>query len=96
MTAKQQTPLVPRMTVITLGVQDMRKSIAFYEELGFARKARASGDAIAFFDSGASVLALFPWDQLAQDATLPDHPRPQAFRGSPRSRLHRTPGHHWR
>jgi catechol 2,3-dioxygenase-like lactoylglutathione lyase family enzyme len=82
MTAKQQTPLVPRMTVITLGVQDMRKSIAFYEELGFARKARASGDAIAFFDTGASVLALFPWDQLAQDATLPDHPRPQAFRGS--------------
>lgn len=27
------------------------------------------------------MIALFPWDQLAQDATLPDHPRPSTFRG---------------
>ena len=27
------------------------------------------------------VLALFPWDQLAVDAKLPDHPRPSTFRG---------------
>jgi predicted lactoylglutathione lyase len=79
---KQRSVPVPRMTVITLGVQDMRTSIAFYEALGFARKARDSGDAIAFFETGGAVLALFPWDKLAQDATLPDHPRPQAFRGS--------------
>ena len=30
----------PRLTVITLGVSDMRASIAFYEALGFARKFR--------------------------------------------------------
>ena len=41
----------------------------------------ATGEAVAFFDTGGSVLALFPWDQLAQDATLPDQPRPKAFRG---------------
>jgi catechol 2,3-dioxygenase-like lactoylglutathione lyase family enzyme len=74
-------PPIPRLTVITLGVSDMRKSIAFYEALGFARKFRATGEAVAFFDTGATVIGLFPWDQLAQDAALPDQPRPGAFRG---------------
>jgi uncharacterized protein len=74
-------PPVPRLTVLTLGVADMRRSIAFYEALGFARKFRATGEAVAFFDTGATVIGLFPWDQLAQDAMLPEHPRPGAFRG---------------
>jgi uncharacterized protein len=73
---------IPRLTVITLGVGDMRASIAFYEALGFTRKFRATGEAVAFFDTGGIVLGLFPWDQLAQDATLPDHPRPKTFRGT--------------
>jgi uncharacterized protein len=73
---------IPRLTVITLGVSNMRASIAFYEALGFARKFRATGEAVAFFDTGGAVLGLFPWDQLAQDVTLPDKPRPQAFRGT--------------
>src|SRR5258708_24796400 len=73
---------IPRLTVITLGVSNMRASIAFYEALGFARRFRATGDAVAFFDTGGAVLGLFPWDQLAQDVTLPDNPKPQAFRGT--------------
>ena len=71
----------PRLTVITLGVSNMRASIAFYEALGFARRFRATGEAVAFFDTGGPVLGLFLWDQLARDVTLPDNPRPQAFRG---------------
>ena len=78
---RTKTP-VPRFTVITLGVTDMRASIAFYEALGFARKFRATGESVAFFDTGGTVLALFPWDQLAADAALPDQPRPKTFRGS--------------
>lgn len=73
---------VPRLTVITLGVSDMRRSIAFYDALGFARKFKATGEEVAFFATGGSVLALYPWDKLAQDASLPDHPRPEGFRGS--------------
>lgn len=73
---------IPRLTALTLGVSDIRASIAFYEALGFTRKFRATGEAVAFFDTGGIVLALFPWDQLAQDATLPEHPHPKAFRGS--------------
>jgi len=74
--------ITPRLTVITVGVSDIRASIGFYEALGFARKFRATGDAVAFFETGGAVLGLFPWDQLAHDAGLPDHPRPQAFRGA--------------
>jgi uncharacterized glyoxalase superfamily protein PhnB len=59
----------------------MRKSIAFYDALGFARKFRATGEAVALFDTGATVIGLFPWDQLAQDVKLPENPRPLAFRG---------------
>ena len=72
---------VARLTMITLGVSNMRASIAFYEALGFVRKFHATGEAVAFFETGGTAIGLFPWDQLAQDVTLPDRPRPQAFRG---------------
>jgi catechol 2,3-dioxygenase-like lactoylglutathione lyase family enzyme len=58
----------PRLTAVTLGVRDFQASVRFYEALGFARRFRASGDEIAFFDAGGVVLALYGWDQLAQDA----------------------------
>lgn len=74
-------PPTPRFTVITLGVSNIRTSIAFYEALGFQRKMRATGEAVAFFDTGGTVIGLFLWDQLAADVTLPDQPRPKAFRG---------------
>ena len=71
---------VARFTVVTLGVSDMRRSIAFYDALGFARKLRATGEEVAFFDTGATVLALYPWEKLALDAAIADQPRPAAFR----------------
>jgi catechol 2,3-dioxygenase-like lactoylglutathione lyase family enzyme len=42
MGTKLQAP-IPRFTVVTLGVSDMRASIAFYEALGFVRKMQATG-----------------------------------------------------
>jgi catechol 2,3-dioxygenase-like lactoylglutathione lyase family enzyme len=45
------------------------------------RKLRATGEAVAFFDTGGTALGLFPRDQLAHDLTLPDDPRPRGFRG---------------
>jgi catechol 2,3-dioxygenase-like lactoylglutathione lyase family enzyme len=80
--SKEISPPVPRLTVITLGVSDMRASTAFYEALGFARKFRATGEIVAFFDTGGPVLGLFPWNELAKDVTLPEDPRPLAFRGT--------------
>ncbi|MDH8362169.1 hypothetical protein QIH52_27000, partial [Klebsiella pneumoniae] len=65
---------VARFTVVTLGVSDMRRSIAFYESLGFERKLQVTGEEVAFFDTGATVLALYSWDKLALDAGLPAQP----------------------
>ncbi|MGA7995488.1 MAG: VOC family protein [Bradyrhizobium sp.] len=80
MSQKSAAP-VARLTMITLGVSNMRASIAFYEALGFTRKFQAAGETVAFFETGGSAIGLFPWDLLAEDVTLPDRPRPQAFRG---------------
>ena len=49
---------VPRLTVITLGVSDIRASIAFYDALGFARRLKATDEVVAFYDTGGPVLAL--------------------------------------
>ncbi|MDA9437224.1 VOC family protein [Bradyrhizobium sp. CCBAU 51627] len=79
--SKELPPPMPRLTVITLGVNDIRASIAFYDALGFSRRLKATGEAVAFFDTGGPVLGLFPWGQLADDVKLPDNPRPTTFRG---------------
>jgi catechol 2,3-dioxygenase-like lactoylglutathione lyase family enzyme len=71
----------PRLNVVTLGVLDFARSVRFYQDLGFERRFRATGDEIAFFDGGGIVLSLFRWDMLAEDAQVPGEPRPQAFRG---------------
>lgn len=79
--SKELPAPIPRLTVITLGVRDIRTSIAFYDALGFSRRLKATGEAVAFFDTGGPVLGLFPWDQLAADAKIADQPRPSTFRG---------------
>jgi len=61
----------PRISVVTLGVSDVRRSTAFYEALGFVRS-EASSDAISFFAvNGGMVLALFERSALADDAKIP-------------------------
>jgi uncharacterized protein len=72
----------PRLNAVTLGVSDFARSVRFYQEIGFERRFKATGDEIAFFDAGGIVLSLFRWDMLAQDAQLPAEPRPQAFPGT--------------
>ena len=61
----------PQITVITLGVSDLPRSVAFYRDrLRFPIK-QGSTDEIAFFQTGGVILALFPSDELAADATVP-------------------------
>ncbi len=47
--SKELPAPVPRLTVITLGVSDIRASIAFYDALGFSRRLKATGEAVAFY-----------------------------------------------
>jgi catechol 2,3-dioxygenase-like lactoylglutathione lyase family enzyme len=71
-----------RLSVVTLGVANIRASLRFYLALGLSRKVSATGEAVVFFDAGNVVLALYPWGQLAADARLAERPHPVAFRGS--------------
>jgi catechol 2,3-dioxygenase-like lactoylglutathione lyase family enzyme len=56
----------PRISLITLGVNNLTQSIRFYEALGLPRYDYAS-DAIAFFELQGSWLALFPKQALEED-----------------------------
>lgn len=59
----------PRINMITLGVRDMEKAVRFYEQgLGFPRMPFEGG--AAFFTLSGSWLSLYPWDALAEDATV--------------------------
>ncbi len=61
----------PRISIVTLGVADLQRSIGFYEQgLGW-RRSSAGGDEIAFFHTRGVVLALYPRHLLAADANLP-------------------------
>lgn len=63
----------PRINLVTLGVRDLATACAFYEKLGFVRSS-ASQDAVAFYDAGGVVLALFGRASLAEDAVVDDTP----------------------
>ena len=55
------------LSLVTLGVSDLARSIAFYEALGFRRKA-TKADGVGFFQAGAIAFAVWPVDELAKDA----------------------------
>jgi uncharacterized protein len=55
------------LSLVTLGVSDLERSIAFYESLGFVRKAKNAGG-VGFFKAGAMAFAVWPAGELAKDA----------------------------
>ncbi len=59
-----------RISIITLGVGDLKRSREFYERLGW-RRAMASTEGIVFFQAGGMALALYPMHELAKDANVP-------------------------
>jgi predicted lactoylglutathione lyase len=61
----------PRISLITLGVQDLLRARAFYEAMGW-RASTAGGSEIAFFQANGLALALYPRRALAEDAGVDD------------------------
>ena len=57
----------PRITIVTLGVTDINRSVDFYQKLGFKRSSD-SNDQVAFFKLRGTVLGLFGREALAKDA----------------------------
>lgn len=55
-----------RLSMIALGVRDLQKSIAFYEDV-IGWRAAPGPPGIAFFDLNGLVFSLYPIDELAKD-----------------------------
>ena len=58
-----------RVSIITLGVADLKRSREFYERLGW-RRSMAKAEGVIFFQAGGMALALFPRHELAKDANV--------------------------
>lgn len=59
----------PRISIVTLGVDDLRRSFEFYHHgLGFPTT-REPESGIIFFQTQGTCLALYPRDQLAEDVS---------------------------
>ena len=68
-----------RVSLITLGVQDLARASRFYETLGW-RRTEAGNDKVVFLQGEGLVLSLFGLSDLADDAGLSAAPLPR-FRG---------------
>jgi uncharacterized protein len=60
-----------RISIITLGVSDLERSVVFYRDGLKLPTTYKDGEGIAFFQLQGTWLALYPSDALAEDAVLP-------------------------
>ncbi len=71
----------PKISIITLGVADLERSVAFYRDgLSLPLREDYNGN-IAFFTLEGVMLALYPREALAEDAQLPPLTELPAFPG---------------
>lgn len=67
----------PRISIVTLGVQDLARSYRFYHDgLGFPTPSQPE-QGIVFFQTQGTCLALYPYDALADDVA-PGLPKTRA------------------
>jgi catechol 2,3-dioxygenase-like lactoylglutathione lyase family enzyme len=60
----------PRISIVTLAVDDLDRAARFYESMGLKRN-QAITDGVAFFQMGGMILALWPREELAKDSGRP-------------------------
>jgi catechol 2,3-dioxygenase-like lactoylglutathione lyase family enzyme len=58
-----------RISIVTLGVADLQRSIAFYERFSW-RRSMLQAEGVAFFQAGSMAFALYPRLALAKDANI--------------------------
>ncbi|TLP45952.1 MULTISPECIES: VOC family protein [Cohaesibacter] len=62
----------PRLSIVTLGVDDLQRAVAFYRDgLGWETGYKPE-DGIAFFKTAGTVFALYPIDKMAEELPDPD------------------------
>ena len=59
-----------RLSIITLGVSDLKKSRAFFDALGWKVASEDQAEEIVAYDLINMTLALYPLDKLEEDAKV--------------------------
>jgi len=60
-----------RVSLVTLGVADLGRALAFYEALGWSSRSKPE-DGVVFFQAGGMVLGLWGRSELAEDCHVHD------------------------
>jgi uncharacterized glyoxalase superfamily protein PhnB len=61
-----------RLSLVTLGVSDLSRAVAFYRALGWATANDVEAQGVAFFQCGGMVVALWSREELAADSAVTD------------------------
>lgn len=61
-----------RLSLVTLGVADLHRAVAFYEALGWSVGNDVEAQDVAFFQAGGIAVALWHREELASDSTVTD------------------------
>lgn len=69
---KRRMMMEPRISVITLGVEDVGQSVEFYTRLGFGEATQTSGYCAFFQLAGGLVLSLYRREHIFRDTKLED------------------------
>ena len=67
---KKDLIMEQRLTLITLGVKDLKRSVDFYENKFGWKRSEMSSEDIVFFEVNGIYLSLYPREALAEDATV--------------------------
>jgi len=59
-----------RLSIITLGVADLKRSRAFYDALGWKVASEEQAEQIVAYDLISMTLCLYPLDKLGEDAKI--------------------------
>ena len=60
-----------RISIVTLGTDDLPRAVAFWEAMGWPRRAKGF-TSIAMFQCGGLAFAIYPFDKLAEDCGMAD------------------------
>jgi uncharacterized protein len=68
---ERESVVEPRISLITLGVRNLERAVAFYQDgLGWPLSGASVEGEVAFFRTGGTVLALWSREALAEDANV--------------------------
>jgi uncharacterized protein len=63
-------PIPARISLVTLGVRDVRVATTFYQQLGFELSSASVEGEVSFFRTGGGLLGIYGAAELAADAQL--------------------------